>query len=130
MESFYVLSDQEKRNKTNNVLNDQHFHWPMFAAAMTAYAAKHKNNLELAEKAWTLLLDEKYSHTPLPIVVEEVTDWKRIEEIPWITTNTISQWCINVIVCLELLQDMPQNKDAFPQLFNMQESVKMQKGAK
>ncbi|GAA0307352.1 hypothetical protein GGQ92_002022 [Gracilibacillus halotolerans] len=127
---FYVLSDQEKRNKTNNVLNDQHFHWPMFAAAMTAYAAKHKNNLELAEKAWTLLLDEKYSHTPLPIVVEEVNDWKRIEEIPWITTNTISQWCINVIVCLELLQDMPPNKDAFPQLFNMQESVKMQKGAK
>src|SRR5699024_10637745 len=103
---FYALSDEEKREQSNQVLSNRHFHWPVFSAALVAYAAKKKNCETLAQKAWNLLLDEKLSYTPLPIYKQNVKSYKKIEEIPWITTNTISQWCLNVIVCLELLGDM------------------------
>ncbi|SER42823.1 hypothetical protein SAMN04487944_10487 [Gracilibacillus ureilyticus] len=104
---FYTLSDQEKRRRTNGKLNDRMFNWPMFSAGMVAYAAMKKNDQELAEKAWNLLLDPTFSYTPLPIEEQTVTSWKVLNEIPWITTNTISQWSLNVIVCLELLKDLP-----------------------
>ena len=117
---FYVLADEEKKKRTNGLLHDPYFHWPMFAAALTAYAAKYKQDQDLAEKAWNLLLNPKYSHTPLPIKVNEIHSWKRLREVPWITTNTISQWCLNMMVCLELLKDMPPSKQ-------WQESINSQK---
>lgn len=104
---FYALSDQEKQDRTSGILHNKMFNWPMFSAAMIAYAARRKKNHELAQTAWRLLLDPKQNHTPLPIVEHKVTSWKTLNEIPWVTTNTISQWSINVIVCLELLKDYP-----------------------
>nr|WGD90561.1 hypothetical protein P5665_00910 [Bacillus subtilis] len=44
----------------------------MFAAGMTAYAARKKQDPHLAAKAWNLLLDDKLSHTPLPIKPERI----------------------------------------------------------
>ena len=103
---FYVLSNEEKLEKSDGLLQNSFFHWPMFAAGLVAYAANKKQDQQLAEQAWNLLLDSELSHTPLPIEEKEVTSWKTLHEIPWITTNTISQWCLNVIVCLELIGDM------------------------
>ncbi|MFC4403459.1 hypothetical protein [Gracilibacillus xinjiangensis] len=107
---FYALSDREKRYRSNGILHNKMFNWPMFSAAMVAYAARKKNDQKLAETAWNLLLDPKYSYTPLPIQSQTVTSWKTLNEIPWITTNTISQWSLNVMVCLELLKDLPPEK--------------------
>ena len=103
---FYALSDEEKSEKSGGVLNNRFFHWPMFAAGLVAYAANKKQDQQLADKAWNLLLDSDLSYTPLPIEEQEVTSWKTLKEIPWITTNTISQWCLNLIVCIELIGDM------------------------
>ncbi|MEC0573634.1 hypothetical protein P8833_07535 [Bacillus inaquosorum] len=109
---FYTLSDEEKRKKSGGALHDRHFHWPMFAAAMTAYAARNKQDSHLAAKAWNLLLDDKLSHTPLPIKPERIETWTELAELPWVTTNTVSQWCLNVIVALELIGDsLPAKKD-------------------
>ncbi|ATH95233.1 hypothetical protein COP00_23820 [Bacillus glycinifermentans] len=102
----YVLSDEEKRSMTGGTLHDGLFHWPMFSAAMVAYAARRRNDRKLAEKAWRLLLDETKSHTPLPIAVRKTNTWDALYEIPWVTTNCISQWCLNTIAVLELLGDM------------------------
>ncbi|MED2943387.1 hypothetical protein P4282_13005 [Bacillus swezeyi] len=103
---FYLLSDEEKRRRSGGKLHDDLFHWPMFAALMAAYAAHRNQDRELAEKAWRLLLDEKQSHTPLPIAPKQADCWKSLAEIPWVTTNCISQWCLNTIAVLELLGDM------------------------
>jgi hypothetical protein len=109
---FYTFSDEEKRKKSGGVLHDGHFHWPMFAAGMTAYAARKKQDHHLAEKAWNLLLDHKLSHTPLPIKPVPIETWTQLEELPWVTTNTISQWCLNVIAALELIGEyLPAKKD-------------------
>ncbi|RKL66284.1 hypothetical protein CR203_15425 [Salipaludibacillus neizhouensis] len=102
---FYLYSDAEKREKSEGILSDEKFHWPMFAAGMGAYAAAKKQDSEMARKTWNLLLNKETSHTPLPIETEVVSGWTEIEEIPWITTNTISQWCLNTITALELIGD-------------------------
>ncbi len=79
---------------------------------------EEKKDHELAQTAWRLLLDPKQNHTPLPIVEHKVTSWKTLNEIPWVTTNTISQWSINVIVCLELLKDYPPKSSLQKKVLN------------
>lgn len=120
---FYSLSDQEKRNRSEGVLHDGMFNWPMFSAGMVAYAAAKKQDKVLARKAWNLLLDPEYSHTPLPIEKNDISSWRKLEEIPWITTNTVSQWCLNTIVALELVGNMLPNTA-------WQESVIVEKSVK
>ncbi|MCI3197505.1 hypothetical protein GXP75_17900 [Bacillus sp. HU-1818] len=109
---FYMLTDEEKRQKSGDALHDGHFHWPMFAASMTAYAARKKQDKQLAAKAWNLLLDHRMSHTPLPIQPSQINTWTQLEELPWVTTNTVSQWCLNVMAALELIGDeLPARKE-------------------
>src|SRR5699024_5664558 len=90
----YAMSDEEKRDFSNGQLNNRYFHWPMFASGLIGYAASRFNDEELANKAWRLLLDSSLSDIKLPIEIEEVSSWKTLEEIPWVTTNTVSQWCL------------------------------------
>ena len=104
--AFYALSDEEKREKSDHKLHDRLFNWPMFSAGLVAYAAHKKQDKDLAHHAWQLLLDPSQSHTPLPIKSKQVTSWKDINEIPWVTTNTISQWCLNVMMCMVFIGDM------------------------
>jgi hypothetical protein len=108
---FYVLSNEEKLKRSNGVLHDKLFSLPMLASGMVAYAAAKKNDAKLAEKAWNLLLNEEISEMVLPIKVQEISTWREITEIPSITTNTTSQWCLNTIVSLELIGDYLPNKD-------------------
>ncbi|MFB3168642.1 hypothetical protein P5G62_016110 [Neobacillus sp. 179-C4.2 HS] len=108
---FYVLSNEEKLKRSNGVLHDKLFSLPMLASGMVAYAAAKKNDAKLAEIAWNLLLNEEISEMVLPIKVQEISTWREITEIPSITTNTTSQWCLNTIVSLELIGDYLPNKD-------------------
>ncbi|KYG26569.1 hypothetical protein [Alkalihalobacillus trypoxylicola] len=104
---FYTFSDEEKRERTNGELSNQVFHWPMFSSGMVAYAAFVKSDPKLAEIAWKYLLDESITGMSFPLdkKQQKVQAWKEIEEIPWISTNVISQWCLNTIVALELIGD-------------------------
>ncbi len=102
---FYVFSNEEKKNRSNGVLYDKLFSLPMLASGMVAYAAAKKHDEKLAKTAWNLLLQEKISEMVLPIQENKVTVWKELKEIPSITTNTTSQWCLNTIVALELIGD-------------------------
>ncbi len=77
----FTHSVMKKNGKSGGSLHDRHFHWPMFASAMTAYAARNKQDPHLAAKAWNLLLDDKLSHTPLPIKPESIETWTELEEL-------------------------------------------------
>lgn len=99
----YLLSDEEKKAYAQNQLNNNHFHWPMFATSMSAYAAARNKDKDLAQKAWDLLLKDEFSGMMLPFSPTEVRGWKSLQEVAWISTNVISQWCLNVIVVLELI---------------------------
>lgn len=104
---FYALSEEEKLKESKDILNNRHFSWPMFATGMMAWAARYYNDPELAKEAWRNLLDSRITGMPLPISksIEKVTIWKNVEEIPWISTNCASQWCLNTILCLELIPE-------------------------
>jgi RNase P/RNase MRP subunit p29 len=102
---FYVLSNEEKLERSNGILHDQLFNLPMLASGMVAYAAAKKQDEILADKAWNLLLNGEISQMVLPIEDREVDTWRKLTEIPEITTNTTSQWCLNTMVALELIGD-------------------------
>ena len=101
----YLMSDEEKKSYSNGLLTDNQFHWSMFAAAMAAYGAQRMNDKQLAKKAWDLLLKPELSGISLPIKIQEVDSWKQLQELDWVTTNVVSQWCLNVIVALQLIGD-------------------------
>lgn len=104
---FYCLPDLEKREQTKNLLYDQHFAWPMFATGLMGYAANFYQDETLAALAWEILLKEEKSGVPLPMekTEQEAITWKKVTELPWISTNVASQWCLNVILCLEFIRE-------------------------
>jgi len=104
------LPDEEKKKRSNGKLSDKCFSWPMFATGMVAYAAKRNKNPELAEKAWRLLFKELNKDTKEMISINTINSWKNITEDPNVTTNCVSQWSINTIMCLELIGDMIPEK--------------------
>ncbi|WP_246880113.1 hypothetical protein [Bacillus suaedae] len=108
---FYVLTNEEKIKRSNGVLHDKQFSLPMLAAGMVAYAAAKKKDSRLARKAWELLLNEEISEMVLPIKSQKLHAWRELEEIPSITTNTTSQWCLNTIVSLELIGESLLDKE-------------------
>lgn len=103
---FYALPNKEKQEKSNNELADHHFSWPMFATGLMGYAAKYYQDHDLAKQAWNILLNEQLSGVPLPMeeTLVQATTWKNIKEMPWISTNVASQWCLNIILCLEMIK--------------------------
>ncbi len=104
---FYSLSNEQKENESEHLLNDKKFSWPMFGSGMMAYAANYYQDEKIAKRAWDCLLDTDISGVPLPVAdsLKTVTNWRTIKEMPWISTNVVSQWCINLILCLELIGD-------------------------
>ena len=102
---FYSLSPERKAEESNGVLTEPHFAWPMFASTMMAFAGRVRNDQAISQRAWHLLLDNDKSGIPLPIeaTIEAATTWKKIKEMPWVSTNVLSQWGLNTICCLALI---------------------------
>lgn len=102
---FYCLPAEEKVRLTNGAINGKGWAFPVFATAMMAYAAKRNKNTELAQKAWDILFDDRKEFTFEQEVVETSAYIKPLQELPWVSTNSVSQWALNTIVCLELIGD-------------------------
>jgi hypothetical protein len=108
---FYNLSNEEKVQRTHGAIKGEHGSWnhPVFSTGIVAYAAVKQNKPELAELAWRILLEEcELGAEPLSQEIRVVHDQeyvKSIQEVPWISTNTVAQWALNTIVCLELIGD-------------------------
>ncbi|GAB2567521.1 exo-rhamnogalacturonan lyase family protein [Gracilibacillus alcaliphilus] len=105
--AFYNLSPEEKSRLTNGEIKGVDWNIPMLSASLVAYAAAKKQDGNLAALAWKLLLEEQsHWHIKSPLLVEEVTDYLHpIQEIKGISTNTAAQWSLNVMICLELIDD-------------------------
>lgn len=107
---FYCLPPEEKSRITNGLIFRRPFSWPMFATGMIAYSAKLTGDEQLGRDMWQLLFDEVYrqggvdGYQPVAYVQGMDTD-KGYTEIPWISTNVVSQWCLNVIMALEFARE-------------------------
>lgn len=116
--AFYYLSREEKIARTGGRIADRPFSWPMFAVGIAAYSAMRNHDKELGAQVWRILLEnldgkgggtefrsETYAAGGMRIDGEA----KELKEIPWISTNCTSQWCINAIWALEFIREyMPE----------------------
>ncbi len=104
----YAMPPEERTAHYGATIGQGEWGAPQFAARIIAYAARKGGDPALAERAWRLLLgqDGRIDHVKLPLTPETVVapsgTW---EEIPWISTNAVSQWCLNIIECLALIGD-------------------------
>lgn len=104
---FYGLSPEEKVRQSNGKYEEKNFSWPMFATGIEAYGAHVNHDHALAKLAWHNLLTPSVSGVPVPIADSKATaaNWHQVTEYPWITTNVVAQWCLNLIMCLALIGD-------------------------
>lgn len=96
----YAMTEADKRAFSDGELNNNHFHWPMFASSLMIYSGCHDNNLEVIKKGWKQLLDKQISGIPLDLTIITEQTYEVLDEMPWITTNVVSQWSLNVIHAL------------------------------
>lgn len=106
---FYLLPPEEKSKLTGGRIQKRSFGWPMLASGTIGYAAKRKEDSALAMQAWQLLfqeIDTKFVTSGFEAQIYEMgRNGIPLLEIPEITTNRTSQWCLNAIMCLEFLPE-------------------------
>ncbi|WP_239633861.1 hypothetical protein [Paenibacillus sp. H1-7] len=118
---FYNLPREEKRQKLAGDLGNGGYAWPMFSTGIAAYAAFHNKDEALAKLAWDILLNDEVGKVTLTEITKPVPTLeyiRPIKEIPWIATNTVSQWSLNAIVCLELIGDALVNAETVAAVHN------------
>lgn len=105
----YLMTEEERAAAYGEYAKGKNYSMDYVASALAAYGAKHTGNAELARRAWhTLLLSSprRYTDTPFDGDVYAVTaDGKELTEHDWISTNYVSQWCLNVMICLDIIRE-------------------------
>jgi hypothetical protein len=107
---FYFLPVEEKQKLSNGLINGNGFVYPYMASALCSYAAKQTGDEHLAYQVWQVLVhslagkDKKDNFDKA--VVKNYFNNENLDEMFWISTNFTAQWCLNVIVSLELTKDM------------------------
>ena len=111
--SYYYLTPEEKLEASNEAVAGKGWGLPMTAASIVAYAARAKQDRSLGREVWDCLLSEPFKKPEPEREVDYVTGtiWER----PGVSTNTCSQWCLNVITALELVrEELPEEMPAEP----------------
>lgn len=100
---FYYLTPEEKQRRANGAIDGKGWAFPVFAAGMAAYAAAHKKDRSLAAQVWKIFLDERreFSFESEDVAPSEYI--KPVKELSWVSTNSVAQWALNTLVCLELI---------------------------
>ena len=105
----YFASKEEREKLTKGLIGDREFGLTYMISTMGAYAAKYYKDVVLAKKVWHILIQALICENGLKgFETSKVSPFIQIpclEEISWISTNFVSQWCLNVINCLELIPE-------------------------
>lgn len=106
---FYFLTDAERQKESRGIIGKRAFTYPFMAAAMGAYAAEYLQDEELAERTWKHLLSailKDQDHSGFHCVeLADQGNQSKLREIPWISTNFVAQFCLNVIMTLEWIRE-------------------------
>ncbi len=114
---FYWLPKEEKIRLTGGQITNRSFGFPIAEGALAAYAARETGDQDLMELTWKILADAMLNGRcgiePVTYAVQRGQNGdKELQEEPWISTNFISQWCLNVIVALEFIREaLPESMD-------------------
>lgn len=78
----------------------------IYHTGLAAYAAYKTNNPALAQEVWKVMLNPEKTWMTFPVKPQPATSLEYpvdVSEIRNISTNSISQWTINAIMCLGLI---------------------------
>ncbi|MFA9375787.1 MAG: hypothetical protein ACERKZ_03425 [Lachnotalea sp.] len=111
---FYFDTPEERQKKSNHTIGDREFDHGYMAASMAAFGAFYYKDKKLAQKVWNSLFDIMWTIGDKngfePIKVSDYVNNENMQEISWISTNYTSQWCLNIIVALELIKEFLPDK--------------------
>ena len=107
---FYMMSPEEKNIASGGLIHNRSYNFRYFAADLAAFSAARLQDDKLAAEVWKSLFQALFcdkdmdssGFVPVPYMQRNGKTWK---EIPWIKTNFVSQWCLNVIVALEFIRE-------------------------
>lgn len=110
---FYYLPREKQVELSNGMINDRTFSYPFMAAAIAAFGAEYYKDHELGRKIWTemrrCLNSEVQDREFQAVPVKNAGNQEVLNEIPGVSTNVVSQWCLNVLVALDMIrEDLPQ----------------------
>ena len=113
----YLMTDEERAAVYGEYAKGKPYGMNYVAAALAAYGATRLGNTNLASRAWeTLLLasPRRYTNKPFTGDVYAVTrEGDELKEHEWLSTNYVSQWCLNTMICLELIREhLPSLEEA------------------
>lgn len=106
---FYYLPREKQMEESNGIIGRREFTLPFMSAAMGAYGAKYLKDEWLAKRTWQILLEtmlhennhEGFASTK----ITNCGNQKELLEIPWISTNFVAQWCLNIIMALDFIRE-------------------------
>ena len=106
---FYPMSHEKQFSLTNGMIQNRQFTYPYMAAGVIAYGAHYYGDHELGHKVWDILssaVQKELGDSGFEIFdIKNAGNKEHLHEMPGISTNTIAQWCLNVIVALEFVRD-------------------------
>lgn len=101
---FAALTDEERGAAGDGPVSRAHWGRSIFHARLVGFAAAVDKDDGLGARAWQLVLANGPGGNggvkPQPVPAE--LTHRAVEEIPWVSTNTVSQWSLNAIECLQL----------------------------
>lgn len=105
----YFMTKEERDEATGGLTGSREFTFPFMATGIGAYAAYYLKDDVLARRVWGELLrtmvkgedTRGFAHN----WVANAGNQENLKEIPWISTNFVAQFCLNVIMALEFIRD-------------------------
>ena len=112
---LYMMTPEERDALYGDMSRGRGFTMRYVASAIGAYAGKVLDDPMITDRAWHELLKAapmKYDPEGFrPRTYARTADGEELAEIPWISTNYISQWCLNVIRILAVAPDRMPSGD-------------------
>ena len=114
---IYMMTPQEREAAYGDLVQGKGYGMRYTASGMGACAGLALHEPELIRRAWHELLlasPMRYgSWNFAPAVYAKGTDGKEHTELTWISTNYVSQWCLNAIMMLAFgLEEIPGEEEA------------------
>lgn len=105
----YMLPRQQQLTETDGLIGDRELTFPFMATAMGAYGAAWLQDKELARYTWrhlleTILTEHNEEGFALTYTAFQGNQ-ELLQEIPWISTNFVAQFCLNVIMTLDFIRE-------------------------
>jgi len=109
---YYNMTQEEKDLITKGDIQHSRFEHPVLSAAIAAYGAHYYRKEPSARQVWDILLNNDFAKVQLERSAANVSYVGPLKEIDWMNTNEASQWSLNTIISLALIDEwLPEWSD-------------------